>query len=122
MKPGSIESFHSEQSPQQLKEELISTIKEGQWRTVIISLDKQGNMQRMFFPLDDKKLRDEEDLAACELISQFTQESHPERTLFGHLRVNKKNQLIVYSSSDAYARPVDETQMNKLLRDYFNGQ
>jgi len=110
------------QSLLKFQQELVQTIRSGQRRTVIISLDEEGLVQSMFFPLDDLKMRGQMDMAAVELVGLSHQEDHPpERTLFGHLRVDKNGQLLVVNGSDAMARPSDEKVMTELLQSYFTG-
>ena len=52
------------QTPADLQAELIRTIREGQWRTVIIARDSAGNILETVFPENDLKLRHDNDIAA----------------------------------------------------------
>ena len=98
------------QTPADLQAELIRTIREGQWRTVIIARDSAGNILETVFPENDLKLRHDNDIAACELIP-FIEETDKRidtsKTVFGHLTV-KNNQILVVMASNSEAKPVDE--------------
>lgn len=110
------------QSLQELKRELERSIRAGEWKTVIISRDTEGNVVGMFFPKDDKELRDRGNIAACELIPDVPPpNADQEKTLFAHLTLDSSGELAVYSSQDSLFRPADDSQIGQLVRNFFSG-
>jgi hypothetical protein len=107
--------------PETIQTELIRTIREGQWRTVIITRDQNGRILNMFFPKDDLALRSDFDMAACELVywAEQSPEVDPTKTIFGQLNVIE-GQLKVISASDSASRPADPELATQLLTNYLN--
>jgi hypothetical protein len=113
-----IERGRGRGSLHDLQEQLKKAIQNGEWRTVIMSLDPNGNINRIGFPVDDLILRDQHDMAACELVSLFEIPGEQNRILFGHLRVHEGH-LFVTSASDERSKPVDEKAFTQKLQQYF---
>ena len=121
MSLGLVESQRDTGLLSALRDDLIQTIKAGQWRDAIICRDKNGKVLSIFFPQDSRYTEDTLDKASfewipdCETGIPGVDES---QTIFAHLGLDHKVNLIADGSQNRWSQPVKDRPVTKIIRDY----